>query len=73
VELGGVVAKLDRALQELERRWRMLEGKIPDGHWHRCPHCGAYAVAPKPTGKIVRLRLRHRPTAWMPLHHSWRP
>jgi hypothetical protein len=43
--------ELDRSLQELERRHRMLEGKAPDPHQHRCPHCGAYSVCPQAYGE----------------------
>jgi len=31
-------AELDHALEALETRWRMLEGKSPETHRHRCPH-----------------------------------
>jgi hypothetical protein len=39
---------------------------VPDGHRRRCPRYRDTRFAPKPTGKIVRLRLLHRPTAGMP-------
>jgi hypothetical protein len=44
-------AELDRALEALETRWRMLEGKSPETHRHRCLHCGAYAVCPQAYGE----------------------
>ncbi len=44
-------AELDQALQALETRWRMLEGKAPETHRHRCPHCGSYAVCPQAYGE----------------------
>jgi len=43
--------ELDHALQEPEDRWRMLEGKPPETHRHRCPHCGAYSVCPQAYGE----------------------
>ena len=36
--------QLDQTLEAVETRWRMLEGKPPESHRHRCPHCGAYSV-----------------------------
>jgi len=36
--------ELDQTLEALETLWLMLEGKPPDTHRHRCPHCGAYSV-----------------------------
>ncbi len=44
-------AELDQALEALETRWRMLEGKPPEAHRHRCPHCGTYAVGPQAYGE----------------------
>jgi len=37
--------------EALETRWRMLEGKPPETHRHRCPHCGAYSVCPQAYGE----------------------
>jgi hypothetical protein len=42
---------LDRILEAPETRWRMLEGKPPEAHRHRCPHCGAYSVCPQAYGE----------------------
>jgi DNA repair exonuclease SbcCD ATPase subunit len=50
-ELLARRAELDRNLQELEQRHRMLEGKEPEAHRHRCPHCGAYSVCPQAYGE----------------------
>ena len=50
-ELRRQRAALDRGLRELENRRRMLEGKPPPAHHHRCPHCGAYAVCPQAYGE----------------------
>ncbi len=44
-------ATLDQVLEALEARWRMLEGKQPETHRHRCPHCGAYSVCPQAYGE----------------------
>ncbi len=44
-------AAIDQALEALETRWRMLEGKPPETHRHRCPHCGAYSVCPQAYGE----------------------
>ena len=43
--------ELDEALKALETPWRMLEGKPPETHRHRCPHCGAYSVCPQAYGE----------------------
>ena len=43
--------ELDCNLQQLERRHRMLTGKDPDAHHHRCPHCGAWAACPQAYGE----------------------
>jgi hypothetical protein len=50
-ELMARRAELDRNLQELESRHRMLEGKQPATHHHRCTHCGAWAVCPQAYGE----------------------
>jgi hypothetical protein len=50
-ELLAHRAELDRNLQKLERRRRMLEGKEPETHHHRCPHCGAWSVCPQAYGE----------------------
>jgi uncharacterized OB-fold protein len=53
-EIAEVRAKRmerDQALEALEMRWRMLEGKPPETHGHRCPHCGAYSVCPPAYGE----------------------
>ncbi len=43
--------RLDQTLEALETRWLMLEGKPPETHRHRCPHCGAYSVCPQAYGE----------------------
>ena len=50
-ELLARRAELDDTLRELERQRRMLEGKEPATHHHRCPHCGAIAVCPQAYGE----------------------
>ena len=44
-------AELDQALRQLEKQRRMMEGKEPERHHHRCPHCGAFAVCPQAYGE----------------------
>ena len=51
-------AELDRKLRELEQRHRMLAGKEPENHHHRCPHCGARAVCPQAYGEDCPLEAR---------------
>jgi hypothetical protein len=48
---GSQRAVLDHALEALETRWLMLEGKPPETHRHRCPHCGAHSVCPQAYGE----------------------
>jgi hypothetical protein len=43
--------ELDQALEALETGRLMLEGKPPETHRHRCPHCGAYSVCPQAYGE----------------------
>ena len=54
-ELLARRAQLDDTLRELERQRRMMEGKEPAAHQHRCPHCGAIAVCPQAYGEDCRL------------------
>jgi DNA repair exonuclease SbcCD ATPase subunit len=44
-------AELDRNLQQMESRHRMLQGKESEMHHHRCPHCGAWSVCPQAYGE----------------------
>jgi hypothetical protein len=55
--------ELDEALEALETRWRMLEGKPSESHRHRYLHCGAYSVCYRHTGKSACLRPQRQPTA----------
>ncbi len=50
-EVRSKRVELAQALEALETRWRMLEGKLPEMHRHRCPHCGAYSVCPQAYGE----------------------
>src|SRR5215470_3463337 len=55
-QLRATRAELDRTLEALEARWRMLEDKGPELHRHRCLHCGAYAVCPQAYGEDCPLK-----------------
>ena len=50
-EVRSKRVELDQALEALETRRLMLEGKPPQTHRHRCPHCGAYSVCPLAYGE----------------------
>ena len=50
-ELLARRAELDLELRQLQRRHRMLMGKEPDTHHHRCAHCGVWAVCPQAYGE----------------------
>jgi hypothetical protein len=50
-ELRSRRTQIDKELEHRKTSKLELQGRPPDSHRHRCPHCGAYAVCPQAYGE----------------------